>query len=232
MKKQFTSVLLIPLLLFGGCASSQMSGDPSATLAGAYIGGSLGSAVGEIIGDNSRDWRGGYRGSAIGTIIGTVAGAVIGNAVTTPKKEATDNSYYPPLNSNENYADSPIHESHVQQPYNLLRLRNIRFIDDNRNQAIDAGESSKVIFEVMNESKKPAYDVVPFVEQASEMKYIGISPSVMIEEILPGEGIKYTATIYAGTKLKEGEITIRVGVSDENGTICDSQEFTVPAHRN
>ena len=53
----------------------------------------------------------------------------------------------------------------------------------------------------------------------------------LIEEILPGEGIRYTATVYAGSKLKDGEVTFRVAVSDENGVICDSQEFTLPTQR-
>ena len=112
-----------------------------------------------------------------------------------------------------------------------MKLRKIRFIDDNRNHVIDAGESSKIIFEVMNEGKTPVYDVVPIVETVGKVKHIGISPSVMVEEILPGEGFRYTATIYAGPKLKDGEVTFRVAVSDENGNICDAQEFALPTQR-
>lgn len=224
------AMLLLSTLLLSGCATGRM-GDPNAMLAGASVGGSLGNAVGGLIGENNNGWRGGYRGSAIGTIIGTIAGAAIGNALTTPQEEAVNDTYIPDTR-NEMYSRPNITERpRVQQPSNLLKLRNIRFIDDGRNQAIDAGENSKVIFEVMNEGERPAYSVVPIVEQVSNMKYIGISPSVMIEQILPGEGIRYTATVYAGNKLKEGEITLRVAVSDENGTICDSQEFSVPAHQ-
>ena len=113
---------------------------------------------------------------------------------------------------------------------NQLKLRRIRFIDDSRTRSINAGENSKVIFEVMNEGNKATYNVVPIVEQVTKMKHIGISPSIMVEKIIPGEGIKYTATIYAGPKLRDGDVTLRIAVADENGTICDSQEFTVPAH--
>jgi len=230
MRKQIAMLLLSTLLLLSGCATGRM-GDPNATFAGASIGGSLGNAVGGLIGENNNGWRGGYRGSAIGTIIGTIAGAAIGNALTTPQEESANDTYIPDTR-NEMYSRPNITERpRVQQPSNLLRLRNIRFIDDGRNQAIDAGENSKVIFEVMNEGQRPAYSVVPIVEQVSNLKYIGISPSVMIEQILPGEGIRYTATVYAGNKLEEGEITLRVAASDENGTICDSQEFSVPAHQ-
>ena len=119
----------------------------------------------------------------------------------------------------------------VQQPISQLKLRKIRFIDDNRSHVIDAGENSKIIFEIMNEGRKPVYNVVPVVETVGKVKHLGISPSVMIEEILPGEGIRYTASIHAGERLKDGEVTFRVAVADENGVICDSQEFTLPTQR-
>ena len=119
----------------------------------------------------------------------------------------------------------------VRQPVSQLKLRRIRFIDDNRSHVIDAGENSKIIFEIMNEDRKPVYNVVPVVETVGKVKHIGISPSVMVEEILPGEGIRYTASIHAGNRLKDGEVTFRVAVADENGVICDSQEFTLPTQR-
>lgn len=220
MRKQLTVILLSALML-GGCASGRM-GNPGAIVGGAAIGGSLGSSIGGLIGDNNHGWRGGYRGSAIGNIVGTIAGAAIGNALTAPKPDPIEEyAYVPEIKP----------RTQVQQQMAQLKLRKIRFIDDNRNHAIDGGESSKIIFEIMNEGKKPVYDVVPVVETVGKVKHIGISPTVMIEEILPGEGIRYTATVYAGSKLKDGEVTFRVAVSDENGVICDSQEFTLPAQR-
>lgn len=223
MKKQAVIVLSFALLL-SGCATGRM-GDPGAILVGASIGGALGSATGSIIGDDHYGWRGSYRGSAIGTIVGTIAGAAIGSALTAPKQNPDDYAYIPEIRSDE----APRYQnSKVKQSFAQLRIRNIRFIDDSRRRTINAGESSKVIFEIMNEGKTAVRNVVPIVEQLTKIKHIGISPSVMIEEILPGNGIKYTAWIYAGAKLKDGEATLRVAVSDENAVICDSQEFTIP----
>lgn len=229
MKKQVTVILLSALIL-SGCASGRM-GNPGAIVGGAAIGGSLGSSIGGLIGENNRGWRGGYRGSAIGNIVGTIAGAAIGNALTAPKQDPIEDYAYVPEvregRAHSQYRKRPRYE----QPMAQLKLRKIRFIDDNRNHAIDGGESSKIIFEIMNEGKQPIYDVVPIVETVGKVKHIGISPTVMIEEILPGEGIRYTASIYAGTKMKDGEVTFRVAVSDENGVICDSREFTLPTQR-
>ena len=75
----------------------------------------------------------------------------------------------------------------VQRPLTQLKLRRIRFIDDNRSHVIDAGENSKIIFEIMNEGRNPVYNIVPLVETVGKVKHLGISPSVMIEEILPGK---------------------------------------------
>ena len=227
MKKQLT-VFLLSVLLLSGCASGRM-GNPGAIVAGASIGGSLGGSIGGLIGANNRGWRGGYRGSAIGNIVGTIAGAAIGSALTAPRQEPIeDDAYVPEVREVrvQKYKKQP-----VRQPVSQLKLRRIRFIDDNRSHVIDAGENSKIIFEIMNEDRKPVYNVVPVVETVGKVKHIGISPSVMVEEILPGEGIRYTASIHAGNRLKDGEVTFRVAVADENGVICDSQEFTLPTQR-
>lgn len=227
MKKQLT-VFLLSVLLLSGCASGRM-GNPGAIVAGASIGGSLGGSIGGLIGDNNRGWRGGYRGSAIGNIVGTIAGAAIGSALTAPRQEPIeDDAYVPEVRE---VRVQKYKKQSVQQPVSQLKLRRIRFIDDNRSHVIDAGENSKIIFEIMNEDRKPVYNVVPVVETVGKVKHIGISPSVMVEEILPGEGIRYTASIHAGDRLKDGEVTFRVAVADENGVICDSQEFTLPTQR-
>ncbi|WP_302827063.1 glycine zipper family protein [Bacteroides finegoldii] len=227
MKKQLT-VFLLSVLLLSGCASGRM-GNPGAIVAGASIGGSLGGSIGGLIGDNNRGWRGGYRGSAIGNIVGTIAGAAIGSALTAPRQEPIeDDAYVPEVRE---VRVQKYKKQQVQQPVSQLKLRRIRFIDDNRSHVIDAGENSKIIFEIMNEDRKPVYNVVPVVETVGKVKHIGISPSVMVEEILPGEGIRYTASIHAGNRLKDGEVTFRVAVADENGVICDSQEFTLPTQR-
>ena len=100
------------------------------------------------------------------------------------------------------------------------------------------------IVQVYEEGRLPFYHFDVYrIGDIEEMDEVGFEEYVMgegvsliewanlIEEILPGEGIRYTATVYAGSKLKDGEVTFRVAVSDENGVICDSQEFTLPTQR-
>lgn len=206
-------VMLLSALMLTSCYTTRMGGSPAAVSAGASIGGVLGSIVG--------DRAGGYGGSQFGALLGTVAGAAIGNAVTTPPKEKV-------------YRETE--EMNVPSgSYNAvsgLQITNIRFIDDNRNQAIDAGESCKIIFEIVNAGDVAAYNIVPVVEETSGMKHLQISPSAQVAYMNKDDRIRYTAVINAGKRLKSGEAVFRVYTSESNGAVSDIHEFSIPTHKN
>lgn len=225
----FTYLAFASLLLCSGCYTTSRSasgGNPGATLTGAAIGSHVGGLMGGLIGEQRHGWHGGYRGSAIGAIVGTIAGAAIGNAASRHQAEQED-AYA--IERTEPLPAS--HDRlHAEDMYNL-RIRNIRFIDDNRDHAISSGENSKIIFEIINEGTRPVFNVVPVVEELTGMKRIYISPSVMVESIAPHNGVKYTATLTAGKRIKTGEIVIRVAVADSMGEQYDGQEFSLPTLR-
>lgn len=236
MKKYFIGMLAVVVLL-SGCGTNQMvSGDPGTVAAGALVGGNVGGAIGGLIGDSNRGWGGGYRGSAIGTIIGTIAGAAIANAATTPKQAPASSYKYSsePNESQSAYSYSQPTEE-IESTYSSavagLRIRNIQFEDETNDQVIRSNENSRMIFEIMNESGRTAYNVVPVVQETTGMKYIYISSSVMIEQITPGNGVRYTANIHAGKRLKTGRIVLRISITDEMGQEYDYQEFSLPTQR-
>jgi uncharacterized protein YcfJ len=206
-------VMLLSALMLTSCYTTRMGGSPAAVSAGASIGGVLGSIVG--------DRADGYGGSQFGALLGTVAGAAIGNAVTTPPKEKV-------------YRETE--ETNVPSgSYNAvsgLQITNIRFIDDNRNQAIDAGESCKIIFEIVNAGDVAAYNIVPVVEETSGMKHLQISPAAQVAYMNKDDRIRYTAVINAGKRLKSGEVVFRVYTSESNGAVSDIHEFSIPTHKN
>lgn len=206
-------VMLLSALMLTSCYTTRMGGSPAAVSAGASIGGVLGSIVG--------DRAGGYGGSQFGALLGTVAGAAIGNAVTTPPKEKV-------------YRETE--ETNVPSgSYNAvsgLQITNIRFIDDNCNQAIDAGESCKIIFEIVNDGDVAAYNIVPVVEETSGMKHLQISPAAQVAYMDKDDRIRYTAVINAGKRLKSGEAVFRVYTSESNGAVSDIHEFSIPTHKN
>lgn len=212
--------LLIGSCLLCGCSTAQMgTADPHAVLTGAAVGGQLGGAIGGIIGDSQRDWHSGYRGSAIGTIVGTLAGAAIGGAISSSrqKEQAT----------NGNAGADHTTANGYQAALDGLRIRRIRFIDDSRDRILSPGESSKVVFDIVNEGSEAALNVIPSVSESSGNKRITISPSILVEQIKPGEGVKYTATVMAGKRLKQSSITLRLAITDEYGNEYDWHEFQI-----
>lgn len=203
-------LLLMVAVSMSSCYTTSMKGSPAAVAAGSSIGGVLGSIVG--------DRAGGWRGSQFGALVGTVAGAAIGNAVTTPRQEkVVVEERYP--------------ENAPTEPYYApsgLRVTNIRFIDDNRNHTIDAGENCKLVFDIVNEGDVSAYNITPIVEEVSGMKHIGISPSAQISYLPQGDKVRYTAAIAGGKRLKSGEAVFRVYTTESNGAVSVTQEFSLP----
>lgn len=221
--KKVAILLLIVSLLSSGCGTTQPE-RTDAIVGGAAIGNSVGGAIGGLVGDSRHGWRGSYRGSAIGSIVGTLAGAAIGGALTAPKSREENRTNYP---VEQVYAEP----DYTQSALSSLYIRNIRFIDNDRDHVISSGESSKIIFEIMNEGNEIAYNVIPSVAEISGMKHLHISPSILVEQIQPGNGVKYTATVTAGKRIKTGTATFRLAVTDTRGQMYDQKEFTLNTAR-
>ena len=201
--------LLLSMMVFTSCYTLSMDGNPASVSAGASIGGMLGSIVG--------DRAGGWHGSQFGALVGTVTGAAIGNAVTTPRTKMV-----------------PVEEGYGMSTYYTpsgLRITNIRFIDDNRNHMIDAGENCKLVFDILNDGDVSAYNITPIIEEVSGMKHIGISPSVQISYLPQGDKVRYTATIAGRKRLKSGEAVFRVYATESNGAVSDAHEFALPTQK-
>lgn len=114
----------------------------------------------------------------------------------------------------------------------LIEIRNARVIDADRDGVLRGGEECEVTFEVMNNSSQTLYDVQPTVFDVTGNKHIHISPNLHVESIAPHSGIRYTASILADKKLKDGTIVIRVAVAQGNREITSQvQEFTVRTQR-
>lgn len=113
-----------------------------------------------------------------------------------------------------------------------LEIRNARFVDDDRDNVLRASETSKVIFEVFNNSDRMLYDVQPIVEETTGAKQIYISPSIHVERIPPHRGIRYTATVQAGNRLKDGRARFRVRAIQGNEQVTSRiTEFDIPTSR-
>lgn len=104
---------------------------------------------------------------------------------------------------------------------------NARFVDENHDNRISRGETCKVIFEIYNRGDKPVSNVRPVVMDATGNKHIYISPSVYVESIAPGRGVRYTAIVKADKRLKKGNVRICVSVLSGDTTISKVHEFNI-----
>lgn len=100
-----------------------------------------------------------------------------------------------------------------------LTIRNVRFVDSNGDGMLSGDEIGHVSFEIYNETDAPIYNFDPSVVEAEANKRIYISPSVRVENIMPGQGLRYTATVKADRRIKDGEIRLLVSAQKEGKPI-------------
>ena len=237
-------IVMMSVAMLSSCATYTGQG----AIVGAQFGTILGSAVGGI--------AGGWRGSDIGAITGMAGGAVVGAAIgqaadrkAEARYEARRADYEARRGSSDVPADDRIdigidgprgeqarvpegsrrggvQVTPVQRP--LVEMRNVRIIDGAQDGVLRAGEHCKVVFEVMNCTSSTLYNVCPMVVDVPHNKHLFISPNLCIESIAAGTGIRYTATIQADKRLKNGEVSIHLGVSVNNRDIASqSYDFTL-----
>lgn len=143
-----------------------------------------------------------------------------GDYTATRPKDVTESVRYDGLESRPRRAATP------------LEVRNARFVDDNQDRTLTAGELSKVIFEVYNRSDEAVYDVQPMVVETTGNRQVKISGTIHVERIMPGKGVRYTAMVKAGKRLKNGVLTFRVyAVSGNKGVVSNVSEFDINARR-
>lgn len=234
------------------CVVLTLSGCGTYAGQGAHTGAGFGSILGSAIGGIS----GGHRGSNIGTIVGMAGGAVVGAAVgsaadkskqkqleqyqqpyNTDNARVMDDSGFDPDHRGDDrivFEESPV-DNHSQK-YNhgaMIEIRNVSFTDKDGNGVIQSGEECQVSFEIMNCSSKPINDITPMVTETTGNKRIYISPSVRVERILPGRGIRYTATVMGGKKLKDGNVVIKLSVAQGTKELeSPIQELEIETRKN
>ena len=198
-KKTVFAGLIASTLLLSSCQSmSQFYG--AAT--GASIGGMFGSAIGGI--------ADGHRGSDMGTVVGMAVGGIIGAAATAPK---TDDGNYRSSDYYYEYGVDDYRQNNSYSPYANIEIVDLRFVDENDNRALDAGEHAKLVFIMRNTGRDYVYDIAPVIT-VSGTKEIYLSPTAIVKELAPGKAVRYQSEIIATKKLKKGSVDFSVGFSN------------------
>lgn len=215
MKKVFFAILGVAVVM-SSCSSYN-------TATGAYAGAQFGHVIGSAIGGISGGWRGHEMGSLIGTVGGMVAGAAIGSSIDKAKERKYEQR------REEVQARSQTQTRRYASEIPSLEIRNAGIFESQRDGVLTRGEECTVVFEIYNTSDHVVYDVRPWVEDITGNKHVNISPNIRVESIAPHKAIRYTATILADSKLKDGEILVRVGVAQGDKDLASqTREFTVP----
>lgn len=108
-----------------------------------------------------------------------------------------------------------------------IEIVNARFVDNNQDGILSRNEVGKIIFEVMNRGDRPVSDVQPSVLETTGNAHVYISPSVHIERIEPGKGVRYTAIVKADRKLKNGMARFALAVLQGQKSISKVTEFNI-----
>lgn len=198
-KKTVFAGLIASTLLLSSCQTmSQFYG--AAT--GASIGGMFGSAIGGI--------ADGPRGSDMGTVVGMAVGGIIGAAATAPK---TDDGNYRSSDYYYEYGVDDYRQNNSYSPYANIEIVDLRFVDENDNRALDAGEHAKLVFIMRNTGRDYVYDIAPVIT-VSGTKEIYLSPTAIVKELAPGKAVRYQSEIIATKKLKRGSVDFSIGFSN------------------
>ncbi len=199
MKKTVFATLVATTLLMSSC---QSVGQFYGAATGASIGGMFGSAIGGI--------TDGPRGSDLGTVVGMAVGGIIGAAATAPK---TDDGNYRSSDYYYDYDMDDYRQNNAYSPYASIEIEELRFVDENNNRALDAGEHAKLVFIIRNTGRDYVYDIAPVIT-VSGTKQIYLSPTAIVKELGPGKAVRYQSEIIATKKLKSGAADFSIGLSD------------------
>ena len=244
-------------MLLSGCCTTE-----SGASNGAFFGSILGSAIGGITGGyRGRDSGtiGGMAGGAgVGAAIGQAAEKEEQRKYDEYMRRRNDRSGFDPNNGGNDQSgfdpnnggdDRIVMEEEVpsqtvtldelkrMEGFNVninesIHLRHEDFSDANGDGFITPGEECKVSFEIMNNSDVEIFDVIPTVIETTGNKHIHISPTVRIESIRPHQGVRYTATVLADKRLKDGNAVIRVTVTQGRNDIASmAKEFNITCKR-
>ena len=254
--KKFIVISLAGAMLLSSCSTTE-----SGASNGAFFGSILGSAIGGITGGYRGSDIGTIVGMAGGAVVGAAIGQASEKEEQRKYDEymrrRNDQSGFDPNNGNDQSGFDPnnggddrivmeeevpsqtvtLDELKRMEGFNVninesIQLRHEDFSDANGDGFITPGEECKVSFEIMNNSDVEIFDVIPTVIETTGNKHIHISPTVRIESIRPHQGVRYTATVLADKRLKDGNAVIRVTVTQGRNDIASmAKEFNITCKR-
>lgn len=232
-----------------GSAIGGLSGGPRGSDMGTIIGMAGGAVVGAVIGSQADQAQADREAAYKQDRVERRSGGDYSNAPVTDNPEIFDSNNggddrlydfkgkdytgdYSAQQPTTSMPTATVEELGARFSYSpTLEIVNARFVDDNEDNCLNRNETCKVIFEIVNRGHEPVFDVVPTVVETTGNKHIFISPSIHVEKVSPGSGVRYTAMVKADRKLKDGMARFCVSVIHEGKSISKVNEFNIPTKR-
>ena len=209
--KNFISLLLAASIL-AGCATNNAT-QVIATMSGLQSGATLGGAIGGL---TSRSPRGHF----MGTTIGAISGAAIGAIATSPRRQTANREEYENSRSLENKKKKVETKRTLGSLSGLkkdVRIVNVKFLGTSGGATLSSGETATVSYDIINVTSGNIPMLVPKMEFKHKAKNITISPMQSIVDLPSGEGVRYTVTITAGKRIKNGDNAVLLYLSADDG---------------
>ena len=203
--------ILSVVMVLASCASGGSTTQVFAAMSGLNAGATLGGAIGGL---TSRSPRGYH----MGTTIGALSGAAIGAVATMPRKKRVETAesaetYEAPKRKRGSFAPSATLSGMRRD----VRVTNVTFRDSSDDGVLQPGETATVSYDIINVTPYAINLLVPRMELSAQKKRIHISPMQNIMDVPSGEGVRYSVTLTADSRLKSGEAQLTLYLSGDEG---------------
>lgn len=112
-----------------------------------------------------------------------------------------------------------------------IEVGNLVFTDNNGNNILSRGEVGQIAFEIHNRGTQPISNLYPTITEATNSNRFRISPTTRIDVLMPGETVRYTATIVADRKVKTGEYSFAIAILKDNRSIARVTELRLKTQK-
>ena len=113
----------------------------------------------------------------------------------------------------------------LQPPY--LEINNYSFSDDNKNNKIDAGETVKISFDLINSGKGTGSGLTLVIEENNDVRGLKFIKPDQLQEIKSGETKHIEIPIQGSLNLPDGLASFQIIVDEPNGFGTDPLEVEI-----
>lgn len=112
--------------------------------------------------------------------------------------------------------------SHRQDTkHNCVEIRNVTVTDQNGDGMLGRKEVCRVSFEIMNKGRHTIHNITPDIVEMSNNSHIFISQGITVESIGAGNGVRYTASVAADNRIKDGTIVLKLSAKNSNTVLAE-----------